>query len=116
MKVLYTRVSSLEQKTDRQKVNEKDFNHVIEDKCSGSIPFFEREGGKEVLRLIEKGVLTSMSVWQIDRLGMDLRDIMNTIHFFNQKGICIQFIAQGLNTLDENKCENPISKMMISLK
>jgi len=115
MKVLYTRVSSIEQKTDRQKVNEKDFNHVIEDKCSGSIPFFEREGGKEILKLIERGILTSMSVWQIDRLGRDLRDIMNTIHYFNQKGICIHFIAQGLNTLDENKCENPISKMMISV-
>ncbi len=29
MKVLYTRVSSIEQNTDRQKVNEKDFNYVI---------------------------------------------------------------------------------------
>ena len=115
MKVLYCRVSSIEQKTDRQRVNEKDFDLVIEDKCSGSIPFFDREGGKEVLKLITEGILTSFSVWQIDRLGRDLRDIMNTIHYFNQKLIPINFVSQGLKTLDENNMENPISKMMISV-
>jgi DNA invertase Pin-like site-specific DNA recombinase len=35
--ILYVRVSSLEQRTDRQRVNEKDFDKVIEDKCSGSL-------------------------------------------------------------------------------
>ena len=115
MKVLYCRVSSIEQKTDRQRVNEKEYKLVIEDKCSGSISFFEREGGKEILKLITKGILTSLSVWTIDRLGRDLRDIMNTIHFFNQKNICIHFISQGLQTLDEQNQENPISKMMISV-
>jgi DNA invertase Pin-like site-specific DNA recombinase len=115
MKVLYTRVSSIEQKTDRQRVNENDFDLVVEDKCSGSIPFFEREGGKEVLKLIDKGILTSLGVLQIDRLGRDLRDIINTIYFFNEKKIPIIFISQGLRTLDENNQENPISKMMISV-
>lgn len=115
MKVLYCRVSSVEQKTDRQKINEKDFDLVIEDKCSGVIPFFEREGGKEVLKLIENQILTSLGVLQIDRLGRDLRDIMNTIHFFTEKNISITFLSQGLTTLDKNNQENPISKMMVSI-
>jgi hypothetical protein len=34
---------------------------VIEDKVSGSVPFFERQGGKMVLDLVEKGAL-DMSV------------------------------------------------------
>jgi len=114
MKVLYVRVSSLEQKTDRQRVNEKEYDLVVEDKCSGSIPFFERQGGQEILMYINKGLLTSLSVWQIDRLGRDLRDIINTIHFFNEKRISINFISQGLTTLTDGK-ENPISKMMISI-
>ena len=38
--VLYVRISSLDGKTDRQRVNEKEFDKVIEDKCSGSIPMF----------------------------------------------------------------------------
>lgn len=115
MKILYCRVSSLDQRTDRQKVNEKDFQLVIEDKCSGAIPFFERQGGKEILKLIDKGLVTSLSALSIDRLGRDLRDIINTIHFFNERKIAIHFISQGLTTLDHNGKENPISKMMISI-
>jgi DNA invertase Pin-like site-specific DNA recombinase len=115
MKVLYTRVSTLDQKTDRQRTNEGDFDLVIEDKCSGSIPLFEREGGKKILKLIENGIDFTLSVWSIDRLGRDLRDILNSIHFFNQKSISITFLSQGLRTLDENGEENSISKMIISI-
>jgi DNA invertase Pin-like site-specific DNA recombinase len=115
MNVLYCRVSTLDQKTDRQKVNEKDYGLLIEDKCSGAVPFFEREGGKEIRKLLDKDVLTSISVWTIDRLGRDLRDILNTIHFFTSKHISIHFLSQGLVTLDEHGKENPISKLMISI-
>ena len=114
-KVLYVRVSTLEQKTDRQRVTESDFDLVIEDKCSGSIAFFDREGGKQIKKFIDEGVITNLSVWQIDRLGRDLRDIMNTIHYFNQKNVCINFVSQGLSSLDSQGKENPISKMIISI-
>src|SRR6476620_6419617 len=115
MIALYCRVSTLDQKTDRQKVNEKEYGVLIEDRCSGSIPFFEREGGKKITKLINKGVLTSFSVWSIDRLGRDLRDIINTIHFFTEKQTSIHFVSQGLTTLDANGKENAIAKMMISI-
>ena len=49
MKVLYVRVSSLDQKTDRQKNESKEFDLVIEDKSSGAIPFFQRKGCKNFL-------------------------------------------------------------------
>ena len=52
MKVYYVRVSTVDQKTDRQRINEKEFDLVVEDKCSGSIPFFERDGGR--FRLAKK--------------------------------------------------------------
>jgi DNA invertase Pin-like site-specific DNA recombinase len=115
MSVLYCRVSTLDQKTDRQRVHEKDYGLVVEDKCSGAIPFFEREGGREIKKLLDKGVLTSLAVWTIDRLGRDLRDILNTIHFFTIQHISIHFLSQGLATLDEQGRENPISKLMISI-
>ncbi len=115
IKVLYCRVSTIEQKTDRQRVDAKSYDLVIEDKCSGSIPFFEREGGKEIKKLIDKGTNISLSVLSIDRLGRDLRDIINTIHFFTENKIAIHFISQGLLTLDDAGKENSISKMMISI-
>lgn len=113
--ILYCRVSSIDQKTDRQRINEKDFKIVVEDKCSGSIPFFEREGGKEILKYINNQIATSLSVWTIDRLGRNLRDILNTIHFFNERNIPIIFVSQGLRTIDENGKENAITKLMISI-
>jgi DNA invertase Pin-like site-specific DNA recombinase len=115
IKVSYIRVSSLEQNTSRQRVNDEDFDVVIEDKCSGAIAFFEREGGKEIKKYLDEGMIQSLSVWQIDRLGRDLRDIMNTIHYFNEKGVCIHFVAQGLSTLDNEGKENAISKLIFSI-
>jgi DNA invertase Pin-like site-specific DNA recombinase len=115
MNILYTRISTVDQKTDRQRVNEKDFKLVIEDKCSGAIPFFEREGGKEILKYVDQGLLTTLAVWEIDRLGRNLRDILNTIHFFTEKMIPIHFLNQGLKTLDDSGRENTISKLMISI-
>lgn len=114
MKVLYTRVSSIDQNLDRQKVNEN-FDKIIEDKCSGAIPFFDRPGGKEVLKYIDHNLLKNLFVWEIDRLGRNLRDILNTIHFFSERGITIHFINQGLRTLDEDCKENSITKLIVSI-
>ena len=115
MKVLYVRTSTTEQKTDRQRVNEKDYHLVIEDKCSGSSDLFDREGGKKLLKLIEKGVLTDLYIWEIDRLGRNLLCILNNIKFFNDKNICIHFVSQGLSTLQPDGSENNITKMIISI-
>jgi DNA invertase Pin-like site-specific DNA recombinase len=115
MKILYVRCSSLDQKTDRQRVNEKDFDLVIEDKCSGAIPFFEREGGKEIKKLTDEGIITKLFIYSIDRAGRDLRDIINTIHYFTAKKLCIEFVSQGISTLDSEGKENSISKLMISI-
>ncbi len=115
MKVLYVRTSTIEQKTDRQRVNEKDYQLVIEDKCSGAINLFEREGGRQLLKLIEKGVLTELHIWQIDRLGRCLLDILSNIKFLTEKKISIHFISQGLSTIQPDGTENSITKMIISI-
>jgi DNA invertase Pin-like site-specific DNA recombinase len=115
MNILYTRISTIEQKNDRQVQNAKDFDFVIEDKCSGATPFFERDGGKRIEKMISKNQVTKISVHQIDRLGRNLLDILNTIAYFNKKGICIHFIQQGIKTLNDDGTENPISKMIISI-
>lgn len=115
MKLLYVRTSTTEQKTDRQRVNEKDYELVIEDKCSGSSDLFDREGGKKILKLIEKGVHIDLYVWEIDRLGRCLLSILNNIKYFNEKKICVHFVSQGLSTLQPDGTENNITKMIISI-
>jgi len=113
--VLYCRVSSLDQKTDRQRVKEHEFDKVIEDKCSGKIPIFERPEGSKLKTMIDRNLVKSISVWQIDRCGRDLRDIINFIHYTTERSIPVKFISQGLITMDENGKENPIAKMVISI-
>lgn len=113
MKVKYIRVSSLNQNTERQEIGNNFF--PIIDKCSGSIPFFERNGGREIMEMIEEQKLTELFVSSIDRLGRDLKDILNVITLFNEKNIPIHFQSQGLTTLNSNGSENQISKMIISI-
>lgn len=115
MRILYARTSTFSQSTDRQRVFEKNYDLVVEDKCSGVIPFFEREGGRRISTFLEKGVVSSISVWEIDRLGRSLHDILNVVSKFTSLQIPIEFINQGLRTIDENGSENPISKMIISI-
>ncbi len=115
MKVLYTRISTFEQKSDRQTQNTKDYDYIVEDKCSGATPFFERDGGKRIEKMVLKNQVTSISVHQIDRISRDFVDFLKIISYFNNKGICIHFIQQGLKTLNEDGTENPISKMIISI-
>ena len=115
LKILYVRISSLDQNTDRQLNKSKEYDLVIEDKCSGAIPFFGREGGKRIEKLISKNEVKILTVHQIDRLGRNLLDILNTIQYFNSKSICIHFIQQGLKTLNEDGSENSIAKLIISI-
>jgi DNA invertase Pin-like site-specific DNA recombinase len=115
VKVLYTRISATHQNLGRQQVDASNYHIVIEDKISGSVPFFERPGGARIKNMVERGVDIELSVWQIDRLGRDVRDILNTIHYFNSKNICITFVSQGLKTIDADGKENPITKMLIGI-
>ena len=74
----------------------------IEDKVSGVYPIFEREGGRRLKKWIDEGVISSISIWQIDRSGRDLRDILNFIHYATERNIPIHFLSEGLKTIDDN--------------
>ena len=66
MKVFYSRVSTLDQNESRQMENLESFDYVFTDKCSGSIPLFDRPKGSQIKKLIDKGKLTHLEV-QIGR-------------------------------------------------
>jgi hypothetical protein len=79
------RVSKFEKRTDQQKNDKKIDLYLIEDKCSGSIHFFNHEGGKKILTFIEKGMAESMSCQSIDIYSHDLLDILSEIKFMIEK-------------------------------
>lgn len=115
MIVLYTRVSTVLQNTDRQIANSGEYDLRIEDKCSGKIPLFERDGGAKLKALILEGRLKKIIVHQTDRLGRDLLDILQTIQFCNEHKVCIHFQQQNLKTLDDHGNEDTIAKLVISM-
>ena len=59
MKVFYSRISSNDgsQNDERQLQDLKSFDYVFSDKCSGSIPIWERPKGSQIKKLIDEGKL-----------------------------------------------------------
>jgi DNA invertase Pin-like site-specific DNA recombinase len=115
LSILYVRTSSIDQNLDRQRVQEANYDKVIEDKISGAVALFERPGGKELFKLISLDLVGSISFWQIDRCGRDLKGIVDFLHFTVERQIPVHFIEQGLSTLNHDGTENPISKMCIAM-
>jgi len=112
MKAKYIRVSTIEQNESRQ--IEKDVLSYV-DKCSGSIPFEKRESALKLISDINKGIVTSVHVHSIDRLGRNPIDILKTISFLTEKGICLISEKEGVKTLNDDGTENLISKMIIGI-
>ena len=51
----YNRISSISQNLDRQQKNNEMYTYVFEDKCSGTIPLFERKFGVYLKRVCRAG-------------------------------------------------------------
>ncbi|MET6990053.1 recombinase family protein [Sediminicola arcticus] len=107
----YTRVSTTEQNDARQ-LNED--MPMLSDKCSGSIPFREREKGSIVLEMAQERNLDALHVQSIDRLGRNTLDIMQTIQELTDLGVNVVSEKEGLQTLINGK-ENPVSKLIINI-
>lgn len=116
MKVLYTRVStSINQKVDRQIVDKDQYDYVLIDKCSGSIPLFERPKGSEIEKLIKWGKLKELHVHSIDRLGRNTLDVLTTWKELTEKGIRIVCKNPSIQNIDENNEEDPFSSLLLGI-
>jgi DNA invertase Pin-like site-specific DNA recombinase len=108
MKVIYARISTANQNAERQMSKE---GKLYLDVCSGKVPFFERP---EASKLLKNKEVTELEVLDIDRLGRNLSDILNTIQELTNRGINIHIVNQGLNTITNGK-PNHIATMIINI-
>jgi len=116
MKVLYTRIStSINQKVDRQIVDKDQYDYVLTDTCSGSIPLFERPKGSEIEKLISWGKLKELHVHSIDRLGRNTLNVLSTWKDLTEKGIRIICKNPSLQNIDENGKEDKFSSLLIGI-
>lgn len=119
--VYYSRVSSSSQNSGRQiaqfkKEGLKKNCDLFMDVCSGSIPFKQRPEA-----IILWDFVTSSSdevkivVDSIDRLGRNFKDILATVEEFTDKGVNIQFIKEGFETLDAHGKVNQYGKVILAV-
>jgi DNA invertase Pin-like site-specific DNA recombinase len=115
MKIFYSRISSEGQNDERQKLNVNEFDYVLSDKCSGSIPLYERPKGSQIKKLIDDGKLKELHIHSIDRLGrntIDVLTIWKELTQLNVRIICRNPNFQNIN--DEGKTDM-FSELMISI-
>jgi DNA invertase Pin-like site-specific DNA recombinase len=117
MKVFYSRVSSTDgsQNPARQLQNIKDFDYVLTDYCSGSIPLYERPQGSQIKQLIEKSRITYLEIHSIDRLGRDLLSTLNVWEELTKLGITIVCRNPNIRNIDENGKVDYFSQLMMSM-
>lgn len=90
MRVGYTRVSTVEQNTDRQDL--QDVERIFEDKATGSNT--DRPALQEMLKFVREG--DHIVIWSIDRLARSLSDLQGLIDSINAKGVTVEFVSERL--------------------
>ena len=90
MRVGYTRVSTVEQNTDRQDL--QDVERLFEDKATGGNT--DRPALQKMLAFVREG--DHIVIWSIDRLARSLSDLQGLIDSINAKGVAVKFVSERL--------------------
>jgi DNA invertase Pin-like site-specific DNA recombinase len=102
----------------KRDVPDSDFFHPLYsiplDKVSGSVSFRDREKGKEVIRLVEEGLLKELVVEEFSRLGRNTGDVISTLEYLDSMGVNVRVRNVGLESRPGGK-KNPIWKMISSV-
>ena len=115
MRVKYNRTSTMNQDGERFKVDEDHYDRTIMDKgVSGVVPFKEREGGREIVDLVERGELKELVVEELSRLGRNTGDCITTLEWLEENEINVVVRNIGLQSRP-NGVKNPIWKMITSV-
>jgi len=122
MIICYSRVSTLNQKTDRQLFgmgqivgDGKNVRWIEDNGISGGIEFSNRPGGKEVMELVKNGEVDELHVWELSRLGRSLKDVVSMVDFLQNHQTQLIVHKEHLKLLNEDGTTNTIAKMMIGI-
>jgi len=112
MKAKYVRISTSDQNYERQLLNEKEFDFVYIDICSGGVPFKDR---KQASKLFKNKKVTYIQIGEITRLGRNINDILSTIQHFTDNGVNILIENLGLTTLLPDGKPNETASLVINI-
>lgn len=114
MKVKYNRVSTIGQTGSRFAVDSEQYDLVLLDKVSGSVPFRDREHGKEIIALVEAGKLKELVVEEFSRLGRNTGDVIQVLEWLDEHEVNVTVRNIGLQSRPQGE-RNPIWKMISSV-
>lgn len=117
MKVFYSRISSSDgsQNDERQLQNVNEFDYILSDKCSGSIPLYERPKGSQIKKLIDEGKLKELHIHSIDRMGRDTISVLSVWKELTELGVRIVCRNPNFQNLNEKGETDMFSELMISI-
>ncbi|KAF2520055.1 recombinase family protein [Flavobacterium salilacus subsp. salilacus] len=113
-KARYIRVSSATQNNIRQLEKAHPDERVFIDVVSGAVPFNEREQGKALIDAVEAKEIDYISTSQLDRLGRDSFNIIETCEYFNKMGVILKIDNLGIESLVGGK-PSPTFKMITAV-
>ena len=83
-------------------------NHIYEDRASGKLD--ARPGLEAALKALRKG--DTLFVWKLDRLGRDLRHLVNTVHELEQRGVGFKVLSGHGASIDTT---TPAGKLVFGI-
>lgn len=121
--VIFSRVSTLIQNTDRQTEELKEYclknNYslltTIEEQVSGAKKNSERPELKKLIALVENKKVDKVLVWELSRLGRNVVEILQVIELLNKNNISLFIKNWNLETLDEDLKPQPMSMFLIQI-
>ncbi|WP_375325319.1 recombinase family protein [Flagellimonas sp. GZD32] len=114
MKARYLRISTPDQKLERQLAKQHPNEILFIDVVSGSTPFIEREQGNRLMEAVKASKIDYIAVSSIDRLGRNLLDILHTLKIFEENGATVKVDNLGIESTVDGK-PNSAFKLIISV-
>jgi len=109
MRVAYRRVSTADQNLDRQLVDMPDIEKVFEDKLTGATR--DRPGLTDLMAFCRDG--DCVVVHSLDRLGRDIRDLLNIVGEFNANGVAVEFVSERLRFSNDDN--DPLARLQLHM-
>lgn len=109
MQVGYRRVSAVDQNLDRQLDGFDGLDRVFEEKASGARG--DRPALREMIEFVRDGDV--VHVHSLDRLGRDIRDLLNIVEEINAKGVVVEFASERLRFSKEE--DDPLARLQLHM-
>ena len=113
-KARYNRISSHNQKLERQLVRNHPDELIFNDVVSGAVAFKEREKGQDLMKAVEEGAIDFVSVAAVDRLGRNLYDVLTTLEYLTDNGVVLRVDNLDIESMVDGK-PNQVFKLIVSV-